>query len=227
MHVIGYYRVSTEEQGHTRNGLEAQIQAVSAFCTQHGHTLEAGFEEVASGATGLSERQQLRVALARARQAKGVLLVARLDRLSRSVAFVSALMAEGVRFATVEDGLDCQPVMLHLKAVMAEHERALISQRTRAALQAKKARGEPLGHYTHTLPGASLAHAQQASRQVSTAKADAYAVQVAPMLKALQASGLTMAAIACHMNDQGIATRRGGKWHASGVCTALARAGSA
>ena len=223
--LVFYRRVSTEEQGQTGNGLEAQLAALQRFAEYGQHTVAADFAEVASGAVGLSERLQLRLALARARQVKGVLIVSRLDRLSRSVAFIATMMQEQVAFATAEDGLDCAPLMLHIKASFAEQERLLISQRTKAALAAKKARGEPLGSHTHKVPLVTRAKATAASKAVQQAKADAWCRQVAPMLWQLRQSGQTMAQVAETMNSQGIATARGGKWQASTVCNALARAG--
>lgn len=226
MDAVLYTRVSTEEQGHSRNGLEGQLEALRLFVEAGGHNVLDHFEEVASGGSGLAERQQLRLALARARQAKAILLVSKLDRLSRSVAFISGMMAEGVPFATAEDGLDVAPMMLQIKAVFAEQERRATSERTKAGLAAKKARGEPLGYHTHKQPGATLARAQEASRRAVAILADNRARQVAPMLRAFKAQGLTMAQVADAMNEQGIATARGGRWHASSVHNALARAGA-
>lgn len=222
MDLVFYTRVSTEEQGNSRNGLEAQLEALRGFTAREGGVCLAHYEEVISGAASMDDRPMLRRALAHARQTKATLLVAKLDRLSRSVAFISQLMNESTRFATVEDGLEAPPLMLHMKAVIAEHERRLISERTKAALQAKRARGEPLGVHTHKAP-TDLAGARAKAVSVLKGQAYTFALHISPVIKRMQGAGMTYAQIADELNAQGNPTARGGKWYASTVCNLLKR----
>jgi DNA invertase Pin-like site-specific DNA recombinase len=141
---VAYTRVSTREQGKSGLGLEAQRAAIEAFAAREQIAIAAWFSEVESGkrvSDTLSERPQLRAALA----AGAPVLVSKLDRLSRDVHFISGLMAHRVPFLVAELGSDVDPFMLHLFAALAEKERAMISQRTKAALAALKARGVKLG----------------------------------------------------------------------------------
>jgi DNA invertase Pin-like site-specific DNA recombinase len=137
--IVAYYRVSTGKQARSGLGLEAQRQAVKAFATAEGFAITAEFIEAESGkgADALDRRPQLAAALAEARrQGRCAIAVAKLDRLSRDVAFISGLMAQRVPFVVAELGRDVDSFVLHLFAAMAEKERALISSRTKAALQA-------------------------------------------------------------------------------------------
>lgn len=224
MKFVFYTRVSTREQGDTRNGLEAQLDKLQRFALTEGADVVAHHTDVMSGALGLEHRSGLRAALADTRRHKGaVLLVAKLDRLSRSVEFIARLMNEGARFASVEDGLDCQPFMLHLKAMIAEQERRLISERTKAALEAKKARGEALGIHTHKKPLETGDKARAAASVAVKAGADSFALHVAPVVLRMRRSGMTVAAIADELNAQGNRTARGGQWHGSTVNNVLKR----
>jgi len=145
---VAYTRVSTAEQGRSGLGLEAQRAAIAAFAEREGIAVQAWHADVQSGkrvSDTLTERPGLSAALA-ASQAAGVpVLVSKLDRLSRDVHFISGLMAHKVPFLVAELGADVDPFMLHLFAALAEKERNLISQRTKAALSALKARGVKLG----------------------------------------------------------------------------------
>ena len=145
---IAYTRVSTAEQGRSGLGLEAQRAAIEAFAAREEITITAWFAEVQSGkriSDTLTERPQLSAALAASKAAGAPVLVSKLDRLSRDVHFISGLMAHKVPFLVAELGADVDPFMLHLFAALAEKERAMISQRTKAALAALKARGVKLG----------------------------------------------------------------------------------
>lgn len=145
---VAYTRVSTREQGRSGLGLEAQRAAIEAFAAREGVTVSGWFSEVESGkrvSDTLAERPQLSAALAASQAAGGPILVSKLDRLSRDVHFISGLMAHKVPFLVAELGADVDPFMLHLFAALAEKERAMISQRTKAALAALKARGVKLG----------------------------------------------------------------------------------
>ena len=145
---VAYYRVSTQRQGRSGLGLEAQRTAVARFAEAEGITLAGEFTEVETGkgADALDRRPQLAAALATARQAKCPVLVAKLDRLSRDVAFIAGLMAQRVPFIVAELGADADPFMLHLYAALAEKERRQISERTRGALASRKLQGTKLGN---------------------------------------------------------------------------------
>jgi DNA invertase Pin-like site-specific DNA recombinase len=148
MNAVGYIRVSTNEQGRSGLGLEAQRAAIEQFCTREKIELLEVFSEVQSGkrvSDGLTERPQLIAALAAAQVLGGPVIVSKLDRLSRDVHTISSLMVHKVHFIVTELGLDADNFMIHLWAALAQKERELISQRTKSALQALKARGVKLG----------------------------------------------------------------------------------
>jgi DNA invertase Pin-like site-specific DNA recombinase len=140
---IPYYRVSTQKQGRSGLGLEAQQADVEAFCQQHGLTLDQAFTEVESGKR--ADRPELAKAFAKARRVRGVVLIAKLDRLARDVHFISGLIKQGTPFICVDAAND-DTFVLHIKASMAEEEAQKISARTKAALAAAKARGVKLGN---------------------------------------------------------------------------------
>lgn len=140
---VAYYRVSTQKQGQSGLGMEAQEAAVRSFCDARGLKLDAAFTEVESGRK--SDRPELAKAFAKARRVRGVVVIAKLDRLARDVHFVSGLIKQGVAFACV-DAPDDDAFMLHIRASVAEDEARKISQRTRDALAAAKARGVKLGN---------------------------------------------------------------------------------
>src|SRR6185437_16137268 len=144
---IAYVRVSTAQQDRSALGLEAQQAALARFAEAEGYSLVETFQEVETGkgADALDRRPQLAAALKVARKHKAPIIVAKLDRLSRDVHFISGLMAHKTPFIVAELGADADPFMLHLYAALAEKERRLIGQRTRDALAAKKAQGVKLG----------------------------------------------------------------------------------
>src|SRR6195952_593383 len=141
--VIAYLRVSTRQQQRSGLGIEAQRAAIERFAANESITIVAEFVEFESGkgSDALDRRPQLAGALAAAKASKCSVIVAKLDRLSRDVAFVAGLMAQRVPFMVAELGRDADPFMLHLYAALAEKERRLISERTRAALAIRKASG--------------------------------------------------------------------------------------
>src|SRR4051794_27921108 len=145
---VAYLRVSTERQQRSGLGLEAQRAAIARFAEAEGLAIIREYveAETGKGADALDRRPQLAAALAAARTAKCSVLVSKLDRLSRDVAFVSGLMAQRVPFMVAELGRDADPFMMHLYAALAEKERRLISERTKAALAAEKAGGGRLGN---------------------------------------------------------------------------------
>src|ERR1700749_2835193 len=148
---VAYLRVSTQRQQRSGLGIEAQRAAVARFAEAEGFTIISEYveAETGKGADALDRRPQLAAALAAAKIAKCSVLVSKLDRLSRDVAFVSGLMAQRVPFMVAELGRDADPFMLHLYAALAEKERRLIDERARAALGAKKAQGARLGNRTN------------------------------------------------------------------------------
>jgi DNA invertase Pin-like site-specific DNA recombinase len=218
---VGYIRVSTGKQGKSGLGIEAQRDAIARFAAAEGYEVAREFVEVETGkgADALERRLQLAAALAAAKKAKAPVVVAKLCRLSREVAFISGLMAQRVPFIVAELGADADPFMLHIYAALAEKERALIAERTRAALAQKKAQGAELGNRTN------LAEAQAKGVAVNRAAANAFAANVLPVVQQIKASGATThRAIATALNARGIRTARGGSWHDSTVRNLLARA---
>jgi DNA invertase Pin-like site-specific DNA recombinase len=218
--IIAYIRVSTDKQGKSGLGIEAQREAITRFAAAEGMEVAREFVEVETGkgADALERRPQPAAALAAARKAKAAVVVAKLDRLSRDVAFISGLMAQRIPFIVAELGVDCDPFMLHIYAALAEKERALISDRTRVALAAKKAQGTMLGNRTN------LVEAQAAGTARIRESADAFAANVLPIVRQVQASGVkTSKAIAEALNARGVKTARGGQWHPTSVQRLLAR----
>ena len=219
---VAYYRVSTQQQGRSGLGIEAQKAAIARFAEAEGIEVVGEHVEVETGkdTDALDRRPQLAAALARARKAKCPVIVAKLDRLSRDIAFISGLMAHRVPFVVAELGLDADPFMLHLYAALAEKERALISQRTKAALAQKKAQGVKLG-------GPRLADAAAKGSAANRAAADAFAANMRPIIEGLKKAGVSShAAIAEALNLRGIPTARGGKWGATTVRNILTRTSS-
>ena len=138
--VVAYFRDSTERQGRSGLGLEAQAERCAAFAAQNGFAMAAAFTEVETGkgSDALDRRPQLAAALAAAKRLRCPVLVAKLDRLSRDVHFIAGLMAQRVPFLVAELGPDVDPFMLHVYAALAEKERRMVSERTRAALAVHK-----------------------------------------------------------------------------------------
>lgn len=218
--IISYIRVSTGKQGASGLGIEAQREAITRFAATEGYEIAGEYVEVETGkgADAIERRPQLSAALVAARKAKVPVVVAKLCRLSRDVHFVSGLMSHKVPFIVTELGADADPFMLHIYAALAEKERNLIADRTRAALAAKKAQGAVLGNRTN------LADAQAMGSAANSAAADAFAENVLPIVRQIQASGATThRAIAEALNARGIRTARGGAWHGSTVRNLLAR----
>jgi DNA invertase Pin-like site-specific DNA recombinase len=217
--VITYIRVSTAKQGSSGLGIEAQRQALKQFAKAEGLELAREFVEVETGkgSDALDRRPQLKAALAAAKRLKCHVAVAKLDRLSRDVHFISGLMSHRVPFVVAELGADVDPFVLHLFAALAEKERSLISTRTRQALAAAQARGVTLG-------SPKLAQARQSAVTAIKASADQHAANVLPIIKEAQKAGATtLRAVADALNARGISTARGGSWHAMSVKNVLDR----
>ena len=217
--LIGYVRVSTAQQGRSGLGLDAQKEALERFAASEGYTLSRVFVEVETGkgSDALERRPQLAAALSEARRQRCSVAVAKLDRLSRDVHFISGLMTHRVPFVVAELGADVDPFILHLFAALAEKERAMISTRTKAALKAAKARGVKLG-------GPKLAQARKVALETIGAAADNHAANVLPVIREIRKAGATtLREIADALNARGIPTARGGRWHASTVNNIVGR----
>jgi DNA invertase Pin-like site-specific DNA recombinase len=218
--IITYIRVSTSQQGRSGLGIEAQRETLRHFAKAEGFEVAREFLEVETGkgADALDRRPQLKAALAAARKQRCHIAVAKLDRLSRDVHFISGLMAHKVPFLVAELGPDVDPFVLHLFAALAEKERALISTRTRQALEAAKARGVTLGN-------PRLHVARRNAVEAVTAEAERFAANVLPIIREAQKAGATtLREIAAALNARGIATARGGQWHAKSISNILERA---
>lgn len=217
--LVTYLRVSTSRQGRSGLGLDAQRAALIHFAQTERFDIVDEFVEVDSGKghDALERRPQLKAALAQAKKHKCHLGVAKLDRLSRDVHFISGLMAHRVPFLVAELGADVDPFVLHLFAALAEKERTLIGTRTRAALAAAKVRGVRLGN-----PDLRDAR-ERAIRQIRQA-ADTRAAEVIPLIGQIQRNGpISLREIAGRLNAQGIVGPRGGAWYATSVKNVLDR----
>lgn len=218
--VVTYIRVSTSRQGRSGLGIEAQRDALARFAGGEGFELVAEFVEIETGkgSDALDRRPQLAAALSKARALRCPVMVAKLDRLSRDVHFISGLMTHRVAFLVSELGPEVDPFVLHLYAALAEKERALISARTKAALAAAKVKGVKLGN-----PRIEAARVRAvASIQ---AEADRAASNVSPIVAEIKKSGAcTLRAIAEALNSRGVPTSRGGRWYATSVRNVLGRA---
>jgi DNA invertase Pin-like site-specific DNA recombinase len=216
-----YYRVSTDKQGRSGLGLDAQKEAVKRFING-GSELVGEFVEVESGKK--ADRPELLKAINVAKMHGATLLIAKLDRLARNVAFIANLMDSGVEF-TACDMPNANRLTVHILAAVAEHEAKAISERTGAALRAAKARGVQLGSpkgSTRLVPHA--ADAATKSVKVRQEKADAFAAALAPILSQLKDEGFTSnTGIAKELNRRGIQTPRGGQWHPTAVQRILSR----
>lgn len=207
---IAYIRVSTQRQGKSGLGLEAQQAALARFAEAEGFTIEKTFEEVetAKGDDALDRRPKLAAAIKHARKLKAPVIVAKLCRLSRDVHFISGLMAHKVPFIVAELGPDADPFMLHIYAALAEKERRLISVRTREALQAAKAKGVKLGGVT--------------AKSIENQKAAAERAEaLRPIFDGL--AGMSHRKMAAELNAMGVETPAGGQWHAVTVKRVLER----
>lgn len=216
---VAYYRVSTVRQGQSGLGLEAQQEAVRQYLNGGNWHLAAEVIEVESGKR--NDRPKLAEALTLCRLHNATLIIAKLDRLARNVAFVSNLMESGVEFTAV-DFPQANRLTVHILAAVAEHEAAMVSARTKAALAAAKARGTKLGGDRGNFASIS-AMGPHKSRQVRSEKADKRAADRAPIICRLQSTGLSLRQIATELTQQGIKTARGGEWTAVQVKRVLDR----
>jgi DNA invertase Pin-like site-specific DNA recombinase len=200
---VAYFRVSTDRQGKSGLGLEAQRKAVLDYLNGGSWELVQEFVEVESGKH--SDRQQLAAALAACKKHRAKLVIAKLDRLSRNLAFIAALMESGVEFLAV-DNPHANKLTIHILGAVAQHEREMISERTKAALAAAKARGQRLGN-------PRLFEAAKLGRKAALANARRFAANILPIIEEIERSGITSHnAIATKLNERNVRTARGGKW---------------
>lgn len=219
---VSYLRVSTEQQGRSGLGVEAQRKAVADYLNGGSWELTGEFVEVESGKR--DDRPQLAAALAACRARRATLVIAKLDRLSRDAHFLIGLQKAGVDFVAV-DAPHADRFTVGVLALVAQKEREMISERTKAALAAARARGIKLGGRRE---GALPNKAEGAARSVEVrkAKADQVAADLQPIIDSIQAKGITSATgIARELNAMGIDTPRGGKWQAVSVQRLMARLG--
>lgn len=226
--IVAYYRVSTKKQGVSGLGLEGQKAAVAELAKRRGAKVLSEYTEIESGKR--KDRPELAKALAHARRSKATLVVAKLDRLARNVAFLSALMESNADFVAC-DMEHANRLTIHILAAVAEAEAKAISERTKAALAAAKARGTKLGS---SRPGhwdgrehARLRGAKQGSvvaKKVRSEAADEAYADLYDRLNELRAEGQTLRQIANDLNLEGHTTRRGKPWNPTQVLRVLQRA---
>lgn len=207
---VAYYRVSTARQGRSGLGLEAQQQAVRSYL--NGGTWELVAEEVEIESGTKADRPKLLEALKLCRVHRATLVIAKLDRLARNVAFISNLMESRVEFVAV-DFPSANRLTVHVLSAVAEHEARMISERTRAALGAAKARGRKLGGDRGNLPNVAVDGAR-ASALLRNARASERAADLAPILTPLVAKNYSLREIANYLNARSIQAPRGGGWSA-------------
>jgi DNA invertase Pin-like site-specific DNA recombinase len=209
---VAYFRVSTDRQGKSGLGLEAQHEAVHVFAQQQSYQVTAEFTEIESGKK--NERPQLMGALLLCKKQKATLIIAKLDRLGRNVAFIANLMESKVEFLAV-DNPHANPLMVHLLAAFAEHERKQISTRTKDALQAAKRRGVQLGK-----------HGREIESKKNARAASQFAETMRPIIDELRTEGITsVRGISDELNRRVVETFRnqGQQWHRTSVHRLLKR----
>jgi DNA invertase Pin-like site-specific DNA recombinase len=224
--MIAYLRLSKARPGYEGLGIEAQRETVKLFAELRGVEIVAEYVEVASakGADALERRPVLAAAMADAKKRKCAVLVARLDRLSRNVAFIAGLMDRKVPFFVCEIGLDADPFMLHIQAAVAEDERRRIGERTKLALEAARRRGVTRAGLPFTIGNPKIHLARRKAARSIRDEADRFALNVAPLIRPLRASGMTLRQIAAALDARGVATARGADWSAEQVNATLRRA---
>jgi DNA invertase Pin-like site-specific DNA recombinase len=204
---IAYFRVSTVKQGQSGLGLEAQKSSVMQYAKSNGFCITGEFTEIE---TGTSKRQRVAIydAIAECKRTGATLLIAKLDRLARNVAFIASLMESGVKFVAV-DNPSVTPLTLHVLAAVAEQEAKMISTRTKAALDAAKARGAKLGNPDNLPSNAG---------EISAAKRKGEAIEAYAKLQnyvcILRKQGMSYEAIATQLNRDGYRTRTGAEFAA-------------
>ena len=207
---VSYLRVSTDRQGRSGLGIEAQRAAVASYLSGFGAAPVAEFVEVESGKR--ADRPELARALTECRVRKATLVIAKLDRLARDAHFLLGLQRSGIAF-TAADMPNANRLTVGIMAMVAEEERRAISARTKAALAAAKARGVKLGGRADSLKNTEVG--RQRAKEVRQGKAAARANDLGPVIEAIRAEGIASATgIAKALNERGIPAPRGGKWQA-------------
>lgn len=214
MKFIAYYRVSTEKQGKSGLGLEAQRESVLHHVEQEGGALVAEYSDVISGSS--ETREQLDLALRRCEREKATLIISKLDRLARQLSFLAKFIESKVPLVVAELP-HANKMLLQMMAVFAEAERDMVSQRTKDALAAAKKRGVVLGN-------PRLADARASAASVREKKADAFALQYYDNIRRMKENGYGLAKIAELLNDAGKHGPRGGRWYATSVSNLISRA---
>ncbi len=210
--IIGYARVSTQRQGESGLGLEAQRAFIEAYALANQSSLVATYTEVETGKRDyLRNRPELRKALAHARRLKATLVIAKLDRLARSVYVTAELHRSGVDFIAC-DNPSANRLTVQILAAVAEDETRRISDRTKAALQAAKARGTVLGTPENLTQAARLKGIEARRKSYQE-----FAGSVAPRIRKMQEGGMSLRQIAAALNEEGTPARRGGLWTAIAV----------
>lgn len=213
---IIYYRVSREKQAQSGLGLEAQAASVTAFVKQRGLKTVAEYTEVETG-TSKKRRTEIFKAIEHAQREGAILLIAKLDRLSRNLHFVSGLLESGVRFTAV-DMPEANNLTIQLMAVMAEHETKAISTRTKEALKAAKVRGVRLGSPKPMIEEVRVKGREEVSKRFKDAYRRNYGY-----IRLMRESGLSLRAIAARLNEEGYRTRTGSEWTAVQVSRVLTK----
>ena len=218
MRYVAYYRVSTQKQGKSGLGLEAQRKMVADYVTGNSGELVAEYTEIESGK--LDNRPELMAAMKHADLVGVKLLVGKLDRLSRDLHFITSLQKSKVDFA-VCDLPGCDSFTIHLYGALAQKERELISARTKAGLSAATARGVKLG--TNNLPPEMVNEASAMGVAVIKHNADSFAAKVLPVITALHEQGKSLRNIAAELDRLGVQTARGKSWTPTSVKNVLDR----
>ena len=220
MRTINYYRVSTAKQGRSGLGEAAQRAAIDAFCASRGCEQLGEYREIESGKR--DGRPELAKALHHAKVTGATLVIAKLDRLSRNMAFLATLQDAGTKFIAA-DMPEANELTIHIMAAMAQAERKAISKRTREALAEAKARGQKLGNPMGAKAFGDYKGNGAAVVAIKT-KAKAFAKDIMPIIEDIQAVGHTsLRAIASELNARGIMTARGGKWGPQSVSDIVQR----
>lgn len=221
MKIVAYHRVSTARQGASGLGLEAQTRAIQEYARGKGAVVTASFTEVESGKN--NQRPELAKALHLAKVTGATLVIAKLDRLSRNAAFLLTLRDSGAKFVAA-DMPDANDLTVGIMALVAQQEREAISRRTKEALAAAKARGTRLGNPNGAAALRRAGKGNRAGVRAIKAGADQHAANLAPVIEALRSEGMTsLGTLADALNERGMLTPRGGRWHKSSVRNLLVR----
>lgn len=226
--VILYARVSGREQGRSGLGLSHQMQEMERFCASNNLNIVARYEEVVSGKYHLDRRPILKQAVKHAEKVSNKkdgdcwIVSSRLDRFSRENAFICDMLRDGIKFMTAETGIDCGPMLLQIRASVAEEERRKASDRSKGACAVKRQKGIPMGmnipkvraHKERTLTACRVAIIEEA---------DSFAEFMKKTITRMRKEGMSVNAIAAELNEHNFKTQRGGKWYAKTVCNLMSR----